>query len=775
MKIIKQIQEFARKALGLEEYARLWLSGLTDGEISSGKVTNPYAQVALVNRCISNLADEISGLPVMITDNRENRIESGPLYDLLERPNATTDGYTFWQETVSHLMLGGEVYWITVESGPRLQPKQITVIGASQMEPVLDKSTGELLAWKYKYGQGRSETLATFDVVQIKLFNPRSRWRGLSPLEAAKHLVEQNFKADVFYTSAIDNGCELGGILTADDLSSEQEAQIKEVFEARHRGAGNAKRIALVTGGLKYQETAKSMIDMQLAELKGMSNKQLCVVLKTPPPVVGIMDEANYKMEAALKVYFNGSIQPLAKRIGNIFTVAYARRFGQFWVWMNVKEHPTSKAMMRETISDGLSLVDKGATFNDVNKLMDWGLPEYKWGDTWYKPMTLVPVDEPLDLGPTLAEGGAQTLDLGPSTLESKVQSPRSDSIESKAIELIKTDIWRRWKSSWSKLEKKFAKDLGRYFFRQRKDMLQRLEAIAARLDGQRALGSGLSALGPKPEVQGPKPTNAQGPKPKASSLPPELVVEVLFDVNAENRKLRAVIQPLLQESAALGGSQVLAEIGSDVVFGRDDPAVVRVMRERTPKLMAVNTVTRQRVAASLSEGIKNGETINELAQRVREHFAFGRNRAMTIARTETAGAVSGGRHAGLKRGGVGRKTWLSARNATVRPTHQAADATYSSNAIDVDEAFVVGGAKLMHPGDPAGPPEEIINCACVELPAISREGRSLTLAFYSKTVFLSYEEWINKQALGSGLSALGPKPKVQSPKPISESEDDHA
>jgi hypothetical protein len=48
---------------------------------------------------------------------------------------------------------------------------------------------------------------------------------------------------------------------------------------------------------------------------------------------------------------------------------------------------------------------------------------------------------------------------------------------------------------------------------------------------------------------------------------------------------------------------------------------------------------------------------------------------------------------------------------------------------IPVDEPFIVGGAELMYPGDPAGPPEETINCRCrsvTQHPAIGRVGTSL-------------------------------------------------
>ena len=47
-----------------------------------------------------------------------------------------------------------------------------------------------------------------------------------------------------------------------------------------------------------------------------------------------------------------------------------------------------------------------------------------------------------------------------------------------------------------------------------------------------------------------------------------------------------------------------------------------------------------------------------------------------------------------------------------MRETHAAAE----KQTVGIDEPFIVGGAELMFPGDPAGPPEEVINCHCVQI-----------------------------------------------------------
>ena len=59
------------------------------------------------------------------------------------------------------------------------------------------------------------------------------------------------------------------------------------------------------------------------------------------------------------------------------------------------------------------------------------------------------------------------------------------------------------------------------------------------------------------------------------------------------------------------------------------------------------------------------------------------------------------------------RKRWVATGDGRTRDSHLRAHRRYNRNPIPVDETFIVGGAKLMFPGDPRGPASETINCRC--------------------------------------------------------------
>lgn len=105
------------------------------------------------------------------------------------------------------------------------------------------------------------------------------------------------------------------------------------------------------------------------------------------------------------------------------------------------------------------------------------------------------------------------------------------------------------------------------------------------------------------------------------------------------------------------------------------------------------------------------------------------RNRAMVIARTEAISAYNAGTFSGFlsqaqSAPGSWEKMWLATRDERTRPTH-AHSTGADGQRVALLEPFKVGQAHLMYPGDPSGPPQEVIQCRCSLI--LLREGEAFT------------------------------------------------
>lgn len=156
------------------------------------------------------------------------------------------------------------------------------------------------------------------------------------------------------------------------------------------------------------------------------------------------------------------------------------------------------------------------------------------------------------------------------------------------------------------------------------------------------------------------------------------------------------------------------------------DPWVSGYLNEAGNRLKNVPDEVYALIVAEIERGIRDGLALDRVQEEVRTILTASgnnrwQNRAWTVARTETIGAVNAGvfRAAELdaeQRGDLApMKVWISTADDRTRPTHVAAD----KQRTLLRSPFRVGGASLLFPGDPRGPANEVINCRCSLIPVV--------------------------------------------------------
>lgn len=145
---------------------------------------------------------------------------------------------------------------------------------------------------------------------------------------------------------------------------------------------------------------------------------------------------------------------------------------------------------------------------------------------------------------------------------------------------------------------------------------------------------------------------------------------------------------------------------------------VTAYLAEVTNRLVRVPEEVFDLVAHQVATGVNLGEGIPELRRRIDTVLsttgtARWSNRATVIARTETIGALNAGRAEAFRAAAedepdaVFERLWLATDDARTRDTHVVAD----GQRVPLGRPFIVGGFELAFPGDPSGPPQEVIQC----------------------------------------------------------------
>lgn len=187
-----------------------------------------------------------------------------------------------------------------------------------------------------------------------------------------------------------------------------------------------------------------------------------------------------------------------------------------------------------------------------------------------------------------------------------------------------------------------------------------------------------------------------------------------------------ASIAPLWQQAVAQTLIPIVAEVfqaaAGRVYAGMVDatqvPALPSVGSLAAEQYLAQATNTFAEVGddlwatarSELLDGFEKGESIPQLAARLRASAGMTAKTATLVARTQVLDASNAGSIATARASGIDMlKEWMSAEDLRVRPEHVAAN----GQQVDLNAKFVVGGYECDRPHDPTLPPGLRYNCRC--------------------------------------------------------------
>jgi SPP1 gp7 family putative phage head morphogenesis protein len=203
-------------------------------------------------------------------------------------------------------------------------------------------------------------------------------------------------------------------------------------------------------------------------------------------------------------------------------------------------------------------------------------------------------------------------------------------------------------------------------------------------------------------------------------------VADILRDTNAEAVR---IINGRMADVYSTNYKAATKLFPKDVVFPPLGKSAVRsvLTGQVTPfKQLAVDTLLsradiERELTRSLLTGIMQGESIPNLAKRMKDITNKTLSESIRIARTETTRVENSakqdvGEH-GKKLGFKMKKQWIATSDGRTRPEHATAD----GQIVDIDKPFIVGGEELMYPGDESGSAWNTINCRCTTINIIEK------------------------------------------------------
>jgi HK97 family phage portal protein len=624
-------------------------------------------QVTWIYSCNSLIAEAIAMVPWFILDDKNKEQTDGTLVNLLKKPNPDESWFDFVEGYSSDMEICGNSFWLLDQLTVKepATPKYIYRLDPKRVQVAIDTKTKRKTGYVYRVNN-ITIPLDLNEIIHLKSYNPLSPFYGLGKVAVAMLTSETDLFASKVNNKFFKHGARLSGMLTTDNiLTDETFKRVKDEFATKYQSANNFHKVALLEGGLKYQPMSLSPKDMDFKELRKFNRDEILSIFKVPPPKLGIMEFANYKMEEADKTFRNECLSPKLKKLELAITESLVKRFNPKWrfVFEDVaKDDITDKICKLQTAGNG-------ATFspNEIREYM--GYPKSEWGDKPFVNMTIMPVGESWTES-NQDNGGSNDANKSKNVEEKTVQID----IKKRREVVAKTNLVK------DRIIAEFTKGMKDFFNKQEDRIIEKV----------------------------------------TSTDRDKLSVEKVFNKSKEDNQAIKSAKPFVKKTVMTASerAELLVNKGKSVKALSADK-VNSIVERRCKKITEINATTEDKIREVIKTGIEKDYHVNEIAYGNADDGYKGivgvfdeasDYRAELIARTETVIAYSEASISSYKEMEVSKKEWITAGDGNVRETHQINE---KQGAIDIDEAF--SGTGEQYPGE--------FNCRCDVLPVITEGG----------------------------------------------------
>lgn len=585
--------------------------------------------------------------------------DTHPLEALMRRPNPSITRWNLWYLTFSWLELTGKAYWLKVRD--RLGVVRMILPLQPDWIKVVPSETEIIQGYIYDRN-GKKIAFDKSEIVFIRYPDPSNLCNGIGPLQAAAYSYDTDLSMHRYDNKLFANGASIKGVLMSDQYIGMDEAKrLREEWKRIYGGVDNAKGIAVLHSGLKYTPVDLTPQELDFAEGRRLTRQEIFAIFGVSEGLLGMVEDVNKTnniqlMDSFLRFTMQPKADMLREQIDLDLTdevdAVIETEFELPKAVDALQEHQLMEYRLRTmvtTIDEERASIDKEPV---------------PWGKTPWTSFSNVQI-------------GQGVGSVGTETKMVRMVQEMSDA--------EKDLIWRSFLTVHTPHEKTWERTMLGYFKSQRQEVLANLKRLVKMLQIKR-------------------------------DYDPALVDAILFSLEDWNKKLALSIDTPLRETIIAAAEKALLDLALTMDFNFKDPLVQQFIAEKEFVLPAqINRLTHDDLRSILSDGFANNQAVEDIAARISKYFDDSDPvRALRIARTEVTGASNFGITESYRQTGfVEARAWITARDEAVRISHLKAEDDSLANPVPLDQPFLVGGKRMMYPGDPAGGAKEIMNCRC--------------------------------------------------------------
>jgi len=701
----KVLSNFREKGLS----SVLMLPRFSQGEWSESKYLGTYDRSVYVFACVKKIAEKIGNINFILYRVKNikgdlEQINYHPYLNLLNNPNGHQTKNKVFQLKQINEELTGDAYLRKIIVGGsvkelwHLRPDWVKVIPDERN--YIKEFIYEIPGAKYKTYRFDPEEIIHFaQPSPIKEFIDRT---GQTPIRPAQNRIDTEEFATRFNRDFFLNNARPDSVLkTEQHLSKERIQEMKDEWDKNYKGVGKNSKTAVLYGGLGFEQIAVNQKDMDYLNGLKLTRDDILTIFGVPKPIISITDDVNRaNAETAIRIFLSETIKPKMESLVETLNQFLTPYFGDDLILDCEDPSPEDREQVLKEYENGSNY--GWLTQNEIRERE--GLPQIINGDQPLVDKKLdiinlsgfIPKKKTVLLGVPIGKEiqGYEEVFNGRKDLynrfrkeklmiqvekemkEKKKKEKQLSAKKRKEIEERREKIWKSYIADLNKNKVIIKKELETYFNKQEKKILGTFKKSYKTL------------------------------KARKNYIKKQLDD---FEWDKEVEELTGILTFSGEKVSKITGKVEMAKLTKKRRYVLTGEIKHWINNRSKISASLINETTRKKLIRQLDKALLEGETIDQIKDRVKETFKIRKDaEAMRIARTETAAIMNYSTLETYKQSDVVEmKEWIATMDDRVRPEHAAAD----GQKRKLNEPFNVGGNLLDEPNE--------INCRCCIAPHI--------------------------------------------------------
>lgn len=264
--------------------------------LTGGPVNAATAQgVSAVYACVSAISETIASLPLILyRRDGEGRSPAPdhPLYRVLhDQANENQTALEFREWMQAAVLLRGNAF-ARIMRGNDGQVRELLPLSSDRVTVL---RVADKIAYDYTDLNGVVHRLLSGEVLHLRHRAGDDAVLGVSPIAAAKGVVELAISERDHGNATFKNGARLSGILKfPQTLKAEQRTALKNSWDSQYSGGANSGKTAILESGVEYQTVSMTLEDAEWIAARQFSVEEVARLFRVPPTVIGDLRHGNY-------------------------------------------------------------------------------------------------------------------------------------------------------------------------------------------------------------------------------------------------------------------------------------------------------------------------------------------------------------------------------------------------------------------------------------------------------------------------------------------------